>query len=77
MATILINGKIYAEKNRFYQAMLIENGIITAVGSNSEIQSIAVENATTIDCMGKTVIPGLNDSHLHLMLYGTKKQQVQ
>jgi len=77
VATILINGKIYAEKNRFYQAMLIENGIITAVGSNSEIQSIAVENATTIDCMGKTVIPGLNDSHLHLMLYGTKKQQVQ
>lgn len=64
MRLILNNGKIYVEKNNFQEAILIEDGIIKQVGKNEEILS---NNADKIvDLQGKTVIPGLNDSHLHI-----------
>ncbi len=68
MKTILKNAKIYVEKNNFQEAMLIEDGIIKEVGTNTNI----LENSSdkVIDLQGKTVIPGLNDSHLHLAMVG-------
>lgn len=68
MKTILKNGKIYIEKDNFMEAMLIENGIIKQIGINEDI----LKNQATqiIDLEGKTVLPGLNDSHLHISLVG-------
>lgn len=68
MRTILKNAKIYVEKNNFQEAMLIEDGIIKEVGTNQKI----LKNSTdkVIDLQGKTVIPGLQDSHLHLTMLG-------
>ncbi len=68
MRTILFNGKIYVEKNNFQEAILIEDGIIKLVGTNQ----IILENTwdKKIDLEGKVVIPGLNDSHLHLCSIG-------
>ncbi|WP_317921570.1 amidohydrolase [Tepidimicrobium xylanilyticum] len=68
LATILINGKIYVEKNNFVEALLIEDGIIKQIGSNEEVLK---NNANEIiDLGGKTVLPGFNDSHLHLIYVG-------
>ncbi len=68
LKTILHNGKIYIEKNNFHEALLIENGIIQQTGTNEEILK---NNADRIvDLKGKTVLPGLNDSHLHLSIIG-------
>jgi predicted amidohydrolase YtcJ len=68
MRTILNNGKIYIEKNNFQEAILIENGIIQQIGTSKEILK---NNADSIiDLQGKTVLPGLNDSHLHLSMVG-------
>ena len=64
--TVLINGKIYLERDRFAQALLIENGIIAAVGDQEAVLAQA-EDAAVYDCGGRTVIPGLNDSHMHLL----------
>ncbi len=64
MRTILKNGKIYVEKNNFQEALLIEDGIIKLVGSNEELAHYRVD--TAIDLEGKTVLPGFNDSHLHI-----------
>lgn len=64
--TALINGKIYIERDTFADALLLENGIITAVGKQDEILHRAPD-ADVYDCEGRTVIPGLNDSHLHLL----------
>ena len=36
MSTILVNANIYVERGNFQEAMLIENGIIKAVGTNAE-----------------------------------------
>ena len=64
MRLILMNGKIYVEKNNFQEAILIEDGIIKQIGTSREILSNNVDNI--VDLQGKTVIPGLNDSHLHI-----------
>lgn len=66
---VLKNGKIYIEKGVFTQAILMEDGVITAVGTNEEIAALS-DNAQVIDCEGKTVIPGFNDSHMHLLMVG-------
>ncbi|HSH35371.1 amidohydrolase [Schnuerera sp.] len=68
MRTILKNGKIYVEKNNFQEALLIENGIIKQVGSNKEILNNDTDKI--IDLQGKTVLPGFNDSHMHLASIG-------
>lgn len=68
MRTILYNAKIYVEKNNFQEAMLIEDGIIKKTGTTDNILKNAADKAT--DLHGKTVIPGINDSHLHLSMVG-------
>ncbi|MGV2434565.1 MAG UNVERIFIED_CONTAM: amidohydrolase family protein [Anaerolineae bacterium] len=42
----------------------IANGKITAIGSMADYQ--APEGAREIDCSGKTLIPGMMNSHAHL-----------
>ncbi len=64
MRTIIKNAKIYIDKGNFQEAMLIVDDIIKEVGTNDYILTF---NANTIiDLNGKTVLPGLNDSHMHL-----------
>ena len=72
----LKNGKIYVERGVFAQAVLMENGRVTAVGSNEDIDALAGD-VRVIDCGGRTVIPGLNDSHLHLIQIGTRLSRAE
>ncbi len=65
-----INGKVYVEKGTFAEAVFIEDGIIRAVGGSREISSLAGTGTETVDLGGKTVIPGINDSHLHFLMFG-------
>ena len=62
----LFNGKIYVEKGVFAQALWGEDGIIRGVGRNEDVPA-EYHAYDVIDCEGRTVIPGLNDSHLHLV----------
>ncbi len=73
--TVLINGKIYLERDRFAQALLIQDGIIAAVGKQEDILARA-KDAAIYDCGGRTVIPGLNDSHMHLLHVGEQLERV-
>ncbi|WP_404988878.1 amidohydrolase [Clostridium culturomicium] len=74
MKTILYNGKIYIEREQFAEAVLIEDGFIKKVGLSEDI--LKEEQCEAIDCEGKTVIPGLNDSHMHLLMLGESMWQV-
>jgi len=49
-------------------AVLIENGKIREVGSPSRVQADASARVTTIDLGSATLLPGLIDSHAHLLL---------
>jgi len=68
LKTILTNGKMYIGKNNFCEAIFLENGIIQQIGTNDEILNNKADNI--IDLQGKTVLPGLNDSHMHISLIG-------
>lgn len=75
MKTGYINGNIQTMNNHeIAEAMIIENGIITYVGSNDGVNKDNVE--TIIDLEQKTVIPGFNDSHMHALLSSEKMQQI-
>ncbi|WP_192348582.1 amidohydrolase [Algoriphagus sp. Y33] len=50
----------------FTEAIAIKDGMVLETGSNAGIFKFVNENTKTIDAKGRTLIPGLNDSHLHL-----------
>ena len=49
----------------FAQAVAILDGRFDAVGSDEEIMRLRGARTEVIDLGGRTVIPGLNDSHMH------------
>lgn len=65
MKTILCHAKVYLEKGSYAQAVLVEDGLHKKVGSDEEILRSGEDGAQIIDCRGRTLIPGLNDSHMH------------
>ncbi|MDJ0624426.1 MAG: amidohydrolase [Desulfocapsaceae bacterium] len=69
---ILLNGKIATvdAANSITQAVAISGNKIMATGSSREIQQLAGSSTKVIDVGGKTVIPGLNDSHIHFVREG-------
>lgn len=70
MSTLIYNAKIYLERERFAQALLInDEGRIEAVGTNEEMAAISGD-ATRYDAAGRTIVPGFNDSHQHLFNTG-------
>lgn len=64
---IYLNGKLYIDREKFHEAMLIQDGRIICTGKNSEILSKAPK-ASIQDLKGKTVLPGFIDSHLHFLM---------
>ena len=64
---IVHHGKIVTVDADFkvVEAMAIQGECIVAVGSNDEILALAGPHTRRIDLHGKTVLPGLIDSHLH------------
>jgi predicted amidohydrolase YtcJ len=69
---IITNGKVatMAKEGAFAQAVAIKDGKIEAVGSNASVLKLKTASTQVIDAAGKTVIPGLNDSHLHIIREG-------
>jgi enamidase len=48
------------------EAILVESGLIAAMGAASRTAAAAAD--VVVDCQGTTVIPGLIDSHCHVVL---------
>ena len=64
---ILYHGKIVTVDETFSveEGIAIQGDRILAVGKNSEIRKLAGPGTKIIDLQGRTVIPGLCDSHVH------------
>ncbi|MBQ6622411.1 MAG: amidohydrolase family protein, partial [Mogibacterium sp.] len=79
MNTLFYNAKVYVDPGDYREAVLVRDGRIEAVGSNAEVAELAdkLPSADTerIDCGGRTLIPGLNDAHLHLLQLGETLRQ--
>ncbi len=70
--TILHNGRITTQDTAKPEvaAVAISNGRIQAIGTNDEILALANDKTQKIDLENRRVIPGLNDSHLHVIRAG-------
>lgn len=69
---ILFNGRLHTvdrAKPRA-SAVAIKDGRFIAVGNDAQAMALRGAGTQVIDLMGRTVIPGLNDSHLHLIRGG-------
>ena len=69
---IFYNGKITTldPKNPEVSAIALSGGLVAAIGDDKDILAHAKPGIQRIDLQGKRVIPGLNDSHLHLIRGG-------
>jgi predicted amidohydrolase YtcJ len=69
---ILTNGKVatMVKEGEFVQAVAVKDGKVLATGSNAQVLKLKQANTQVIDAGGRTVIPGLNDSHLHVIREG-------
>ena len=68
--TILINGKIVRFDAAPAEALAVRDGRIAAIGGAADIRALAGPETRTIDLDGRTVIPGLIDSHIHAIRAG-------
>ncbi len=66
------NGHIITvdSRNTIADALAVKDGLIQSVGNSADIQPMIGPNTQVLDLGGKTVTPGLVDSHLHTVQYG-------
>ena len=74
--TAYINGKIVTmdPTESIVEAVAVKYGRFLKVGSNTEINELINEDTAVVDLGGKTVIPGLIDSHCHMMDVGALRR---
>lgn len=66
--TILYNGKVLTvdAKSSVAEAVAVRGGTIAAAGKNDDVMKLAGPSTLKIDLKGRTVIPGLVNTHVHL-----------
>ena len=66
---ILRSGAIYTvdSKNPSAEALAIEDGVLVYVGPNQGVQAFQGPATRVIDLGGRMVMPGIHDSHVHLL----------
>ena len=64
---IIVNARIYTVDSRFStaEAVAITDGKFTAVGTTAQIRKLGGPATRIFDAVGKTIVPGLQDNHLH------------
>ena len=69
-----INGTIYTVDEAFgtASALAVKDGRFTYVGDDAGVQAHIGTSTFVVDLEGKTVIPGLHDSHVHIR-YGERE----
>ncbi|MBI4459893.1 MAG: amidohydrolase family protein [Acidobacteria bacterium] len=68
---VLVNGNIVTMDSgqRRYRAMAVRQGRIVALGSDTEIRALRGPKTEVLNAKGRTVLPGLIDSHTHPHLW--------
>lgn len=71
----IINGNITTVDQNFNirEAVAVKNGLITAVGSSDDINAVIGPQTKVIDLKGLTLLPGINDSHMHVPFFGATR----
>ncbi len=75
---LLLNGKIVTVDDEFSirEAIAVRDGKVMAVGSTRDMKKLKGDSTEIIDLDGKMVMPGLYDSHLHMLNTGATLQVI-
>ena len=78
MDLILYNGRIISmdTSNPEGTAVAVKDGMIVKVGEQNEVLLLRSSETELIDLQGKMLVPGFNDSHMHLLSFGYSLQKV-
>lgn len=76
--TVFINGNIYTMNERApkAEAIAVQDARIVFVGSNADAKKYQSAETKTVDLAGKTVVPGLTDSHCHIFGIGEREMNL-
>src|ERR1041385_3830267 len=76
---VLRGGNIITVDNDWHvaQAVAVRGGRLVAIGDDAIVASYVGPNTQVVDLNGKTVVPGLIDSHLHQLFHALNGPQVQ
>ena len=74
--TVLRGGKIATvdPRDSIQQALAIRNGILIAVGRDSDVEPLIGPDTNVIDLEGRLVVPGLHDAHTHCIAWATAQR---
>lgn len=72
------NGSVITvnEKDEICEAVGIKGNKIVFIGTNADLDKLIDENTKVIDVKGKTLMPGLIDTHIHPILDGLAGKEV-
>src|SRR2546430_6496028 len=75
--TVFVNGNIYTmnERQPRAEAIAVKDGRIVFVGSNADAKKYQSAETKTVDLARKTVVPGLTDSHCHILGIGEREMK--
>ena len=75
---VFTNGIVYTvdEANPTAEAVAVKDGLILAIGTTAAISEHIGDQTEVIDLQGKTMTPGLIESHAHLMGIGYNKLEL-
>jgi len=78
MAKLFLNGKFYLGNNIFAEAVAVRDGRFVSIGTNRDVATLpSTHGWEQIDLGGRTVLPGFNDSHLHLYNLGVMRSSLR
>jgi predicted amidohydrolase YtcJ len=65
---LLLNGRLLTmdRANSVADALAIKDGKIVAVGTTRDMEALAGSHTEAVDLRGRTAVPGLVDTHVHL-----------
>ncbi len=74
-STLIHNAKIYCfdEDDSTADSILIRAGRVAAIGRYSDLISLTEGSTETFDLRGAAVLPGLIDTHPHLLHFAARK----
>jgi len=67
---LLLNGNIRTPAGVVAALAVNDRGVITALGTDAQLQSLKTQAARVIDLQGRTVLPGFDDQHVHPVFAG-------
>ena len=69
---VFVNGCVLTmdDQDTVAQALAVRDGVIVAVGDDATVNALAGPGTRRVDLRGGTLLPGINDSHIHAVSLG-------